>query len=91
MAAFKLSMYRVFLKFFVHMVITVQKGAQNNLNICSYHDSVIRMRDNRWRLCGCRVLLALAVGCHSVTLSEVVRQERRVLLNIICNFVHREF
>jgi hypothetical protein len=83
-------------KFFVHMVITVQKGAQNNLNICSYNDSVVRIMDNRRRLCECRVPLALAVGCHSVTLSQVVRQERRVLLNITCNFVccnhqaHRE-
>jgi hypothetical protein len=37
-----------------------------------------RVKDNRWRLVESRVPPALAVGCQTVGLSHVVRQEREV-------------
>jgi hypothetical protein len=34
----------------VHLMITVQKTRKNILNcLNTYHDNVVRIRDNRWR------------------------------------------
>jgi hypothetical protein len=49
----------------------------------------VKIRDNRWRYSESNVPLALAVDCQ-VSLSQVLRQERRVIL--YCNHqVHRDF
>jgi hypothetical protein len=43
------------------------------------HNIVLRIRDKRWRWCESSVPPALAVDCQAVRLSQVVKQERRVL------------
>jgi hypothetical protein len=65
----------------VHLMITVQKTRKNILYsfTITYHEKVVRIRDNRWRYCESSVPLALAVGCQAVRFSQVVRQQRLVL------------
>jgi ribosomal protein S26 len=42
--------YRVIKKASVHLMITVQKQAKVFYTISiTYHDNVVRIRDNRWR------------------------------------------
>jgi hypothetical protein len=53
----------------VHLMITVQKTRKNISNRIIYHDNVVRIRDNRCRLCESNVPLALAVGCQAVRLT----------------------
>jgi hypothetical protein len=66
----------------VHPTITVQKTQKSTVFqtvSITYHDNIVKIRDNRWCLCESSVPLALAVGCQAVRLSQVVRQERGVL------------
>jgi hypothetical protein len=48
----------------VYLMITVQKHEKifETVSI-TYHDNVVRIKDNRWRWCESSVPLALAVGC----------------------------
>jgi hypothetical protein len=62
----------------VQLMITVKKTRKNILN-SDYHDNVVIIRNKRWRLCESSFPLALAVSCQAVRLSQVVKQERRVL------------
>jgi hypothetical protein len=52
----------------------------------TYHENVVRIRDNRWRQCESSVPQALAVGCQAVKLSQLMRLERRVLWSLLVTF-----
>jgi ribosomal protein S26 len=49
----KLQSYRVIKKSLVHLTIKVQKKHAKTFYTVSitYHDNVVRVRDNRWRYC----------------------------------------
>jgi hypothetical protein len=59
-------------KFSVHLMSTVQKHAKIFSTVSvTYHDNVVRIRDNRWRERESSVPLVMAVGCQAVRLSQV--------------------
>jgi hypothetical protein len=71
-------LYRTFKKF-VHLMITVQKTRKNKTVSITYHDNVVRIRDNRWRSCESNVSMAVSIN---------VRRLAGDTLNITCNLLH---
>jgi hypothetical protein len=68
----------------VHLMIAAQKHAKIFKKISvTYRDNVVRNRGNRWRWCESSVPLALATGCQTVRLNQVVSQERCFVIMVL--------